>query len=161
MRSPNPAHFTLFNARITQLLDIKTPIIPARSFTGGPRPTFAPALDLTVMPVTFSDLGGSGDAEKIEQAVVDHVTAAIVHRTGAQILAVLVPFEDAEMLESGQPFGWGWTLVVSQGRVCTFQRVIFPHAHARPVRFCDQGLIYTLPREDLSAWCPKGETRAA
>jgi hypothetical protein len=136
------------------------PIMQGRSYIKGRKtPTFTPILDIEVRQVTFRECEKAIDAELglLEEAYAIYVARLL--RVGKE-MAVMVPRHVRDQGEQ-ELFWWGWTLIESGGEVLTFQRVVFPQASAAARGGCDEGAVYVLPRELISAWNGKTEAQNA
>jgi len=125
------------------------PVIPGRSLIPGrAEPTFPPFFRAEVEPVTFRRVPSELPRETIEEIYLAFVALT---RADRRSMMVLVPRHVVSRFE-GAPFWYGLTVVEHEDELYSFQRVVFPSVEAVPKGGCDQGSLYEVPVDRLSAW---------
>ncbi|HTK59793.1 MAG TPA: hypothetical protein VL283_01170 [Candidatus Baltobacteraceae bacterium] len=125
------------------------PVIPGRSIIPGQEElTFPAFFRAQVEPVTFREVRYEVPRETIEEI---YLLFAVTTRAEGHSMLVLVPRHVVGRFEEA-PFWYGYTVVEHDDELFSFQCVVFRSAEAVPKGGCDQGGLYEVPVEHLSAW---------
>lgn len=131
-----------------KIVSFTAPVIPGRSLIPGrSEPTFPPFFRAQVEPVTFRNVPWNL-RETIEEVYLLFTARAL---SDGRSMAVLVPRHVTGRFEDG-PFWYGLTVIEHEDELYSFQRVVFPSVEAIPKGGCDQGGLYEVPVDRMSAW---------
>lgn len=131
------------------------PVIPGRALIPGREtPEFPCHYRVQETTVTFNTRDPYRSERERREHVIDCVRRVEEERESSLLL---VP---SGAVSSKSIFGYGWTLIESDGRVLTHQCVVFLKDVTARVALSDQGVICVAAQENLSAWDGREENQS-